>query len=99
MQNIPFYLDDEDQANEDANILHNDESKTSNNDGNESDADDGNLSEDEEEERIVEYDSEENEIEVRSIIVPRTRCYYNEIFLCCKGSSCSKKENRRLFRR
>lgn len=60
--------DDEEQDDQDANVVHNDESNTSNNDiheRNESDGDDDSLSDEEGAvERIVEYDSEENEIEV-----------------------------------
>ncbi|KAG4079112.1 hypothetical protein HA402_001083 [Bradysia odoriphaga] len=58
--------DDEEQNNEETNIREDDDSNASEiDDNNESNAENDNLSEDEEAvEKIVEYDSEENEIEV-----------------------------------
>lgn len=66
IHNFFLHSDDEDQATENANIPQNDESNTSDNARcNESDdADDLSQEEVEKAVRIVEYDSEENEIEV-----------------------------------
>lgn len=102
---LSFCLDDEDNDDndddeEDSNTIHSDESNADDNDhGNKSDAD---LSDVETVEKIVEYDSEENEIEVSSQWLD-CRLTGNSVLIerkfLLKGSSCAEAKNRRLFRK
>lgn len=93
-----LYLDDEDNDDKDVAItIHNDESNASYNDRNESDAE---LSEEETVEKIVEYDSEENEIEVNLVsMFLGLGCYESKnVFFCIfKRSRLCKKRKLQIF--